>query len=364
MRTGRSKNDVAKSKFHIDFQSRHQKGRRISINLHEKVNIELKKLLDGKHIIKLSSCPANYFISPIVVTVKNDQTIKLALDSKVLNKAIHMNKFKMPNIDTLIDSISQQISAPASQNTTYFSMIDMKYAYSQLNLDTNTANHCNFNIISGDMTGTYRFQAGFYGLTDMPAEFQKAMDYTLIGLKNTYCFLDDILIVSKGYVEEHKSYVMNFLKLLDDENLRINFPKCHFGMLEFDWLGYHISQSGISPLESKAAAILSLHAPKTLKKLRSFLGSVHYIGKFNPNFAQISYLLRPLLKKSSKFIWTALHENCFDEIKNRIANAAANSHYNPQLKTLVKFDASRSSLGAALEQLAVDGNQVHLQLRF
>ena len=111
----------------------------------------------------------------------------------------------MPNIDTLIESISQQISAPASQNTTYHSTIDLKYAYSQLILDTNTANHCNFNIISGDMTGTYRFQTGFYGLTDMPAEFQKAMDYTLIGPKNTYCFLNDILIVSKGSLEEHKS---------------------------------------------------------------------------------------------------------------------------------------------------------------
>ena len=154
---GRSKSHVAKSKFHKDFQPRHQKGRRIPINLQDKVNAELRKLLAEKYIIKLSSCPDNYFISPIVVTVKKDQTIKLALDSKVLNKSIHRNKYQMPNIDTLIESISQQISAPASQNITYFSTIDLKYAYSQLNLDTNTANHCNFNIISGDMTGTYRF---------------------------------------------------------------------------------------------------------------------------------------------------------------------------------------------------------------
>ena len=47
----------------------------------------------------------------------------------------------------------------------------------------------------------------------MPAEFQKAMDYTLIGLKNTYCFLDDILVVSKGSLEEHKRYVMSCLRL-------------------------------------------------------------------------------------------------------------------------------------------------------
>ena len=205
------------------------------------------------------------------------------------------------------------------------------------------------------MTGTYRFQTGFYGLTDMPAEFQKAMDYTLIGFQNTYSFLDDFLIVNKGTLKENKSYVLKCIQRLDDETLRINLPKCHFGKLEIDWLGYHISQSGILPLESKTAAILALEAPKTLNKLRSFLRSVHYIGKFIPNLAQKSHPLRPLLKKSSKFLWTAEHENCFTEIKNRIANATANSHYNPQLETRVKCDASRSVLGAALEQLTVVG---------
>ena len=262
----------------------------------KKKSITNSKNCQTKNITKLSSCPDKYFISPIAVTVKKDQTIKLALDSKVLNKSIHKNEYQMPNIDTLIESISQQISAPASQNTTYFSPLDLKYAYSQLNLDTNSAIPCNFNIISGDMTGTYRFQTRFYGLKDTPAEFQKAMDYTLIGLINTYCLLVDILIVSKGSLEDHRCYVMNCFKRLDDENLRINLIKCHFGKLEIDWLGYHISLSGISPLESKTAAILSLEAPKTLRELRSFLGSVLYIGKLIPNLAQISLPLRPLLK--------------------------------------------------------------------
>ena len=127
---------------------------------------------------------------------------------------------------------------------------------------------------------------------------------------------------------------------MEDENLRINLPKRHFGKLENDWLGYHVSQSGISPLERKTAAILALEAPKTLRKLSSFLGSVRYIGKLIPNLAQISHPLRPLLKKTSKFIGTDEHENCFNEIKNRNTNATANSHYNQQLETRVKCDAS------------------------
>ena len=205
------------------------------------------------------------------------------------------------------------------------------------------------------MTGTYRFQNRFYGLTDMPTEFQKAMDNTLIGLKNTYCLPDDILIVSKGSEAEHKQYVLKSLKRLDDKNLRINHPKCHFSKLEIDWLGYHISQSSISSIEGKTSAILSLETPKTLKNFRSFLGSVHYISKLIPNLAQISHPLRPLLRKSSKLIGTEVHENSFIEIMNRIEIATENTHYNPQLETRVKCDASRSGLGAAPAKSKVDG---------
>ena len=90
----------------------------------------------------------------------------------------------MQNIDSLIQTISQTLST-APQETAYFTTLDLQYAYSQLKLHSDTARHCNFNIISGDMTGTYRFKTGFYGLTDKPAKFQKAIDCTLAGLDST-----------------------------------------------------------------------------------------------------------------------------------------------------------------------------------
>ena len=100
-----------------------------------------------------------------------------------MDSQVHKNRYQMPNIDTLIEFISHQISDPASQSNTYFFILDLKYAYSQLNLNPDTANHCIFNIISGNDTGTYSFKTQFYGLTDMPSEFQKAMDYNFIELK-------------------------------------------------------------------------------------------------------------------------------------------------------------------------------------
>ena len=87
---------------------------------------------------------------------------------------------------------------------------------------------CNFTIVGGLAIGTYRFLTGFYGLAVMPAEFQKAMDRTLNIAKNTFCFLDDILIVSKGDEHEHEQLVTNALKKLDNENLALKLEKCAF----------------------------------------------------------------------------------------------------------------------------------------
>ena len=126
----------------------------------------------------------------------------------------------------------------------------------------------------------------------MPTEFQKTMDYTLIGFKNPFCFLDGILIVSKGSDEGHFKLVTNCLKKLDADNLCINLPKCHFAKQKISWLAYDITQTGISPLKSKKSAIISPQPPNTLKKLPSFLGCVHYIRKIIPNLAQLWHPLR------------------------------------------------------------------------
>ena len=167
--------------------------------------------------------------------------------------------------------------------------------------------------------------------------------------------MDDIIIVSTGTEADHLAYVYKCLKKLDDDNLRINLKKCHLAKSEIEWLDYNFTQTGISPLESKTAAILTIPTPTTLKRLRSFLGSVHYIGKFIPHLAQLCHPLRPLLKKSVKFIWTDEHTKHFNLNKEKIANSTENSHYNPKLDVRVKCDDSSSGLGAALEKNTPDG---------
>ena len=355
-RLGRSRNHVAKSTFKRGFNPTQHNGRRIPLHLTEKLENELKKLIEEKQIKKLTSCSDEYFISPVVITVKSDQSIKIALDSKILNDAIHKNKDQMQSIDHLMNKIAMKTSdLKTTEGTLYFSKMDLKYAYSQLPLHPDTQKHWNFNILGGNATGTYRFLNGFYGLTDLPAICQKMMDTTLDGINSTNAFLDDIIKLSKGTLEKHENEIDKTLKRLDKENLAISLHKCEFGITEITWLGYKINFEGITPTKRKADAIIQLEKPKTLKQLRSFMGSIRHLVKFIPNLAVLSAPLRPLLTKSTqktakKLVWEDKHAIVFNKIKQAIKTIVEQKHFDINCQTRVKCDASKEGLGACLEQ--------------
>ena len=199
-----------------NFKPIQQKGRRVPLHLLDKVEAELEKLIQDKQIIRLEKCSDEHFISPVVITVKHDKSVKIALDSKKLNDAIHKNKYQMQSIDHLIDEVANYISErKQNPGQFYFSKIDLKYAYSQIPLDPNIQKHCNFSLLGGKATGNHRFINGFYGLTDMPATFQKTIDKTLEGIHLKFAFLDDILIITKGSLNDHEHKIDKFLNLLD-----------------------------------------------------------------------------------------------------------------------------------------------------
>ena len=85
------------------------------------------------------------------------------------------------------------------------------------------------------------------------------------------------------------------------------------------------------------------------------MGSVHHLGNFFPILSQICYPLRPLLKKNTKLVWTDEHEQHFKLIKTKNAETTENNQFNLDLETRIKCDASRISLGCALEQRTPNG---------
>ena len=200
-RNGKVKNHQVKIKLKENARIVQQKGRRIPIQLQNAVDAEMKKLLKDGHIEEINEIKDDVFIQPTVITVKKDRSVKIALDANV---------------------------------EAWYSTLDMTYAYGQVPLHLLTAKHCNFQIIGGESTGTYRFVTGFYGLTVMPTEFQKVMDLLLSRFREVFVFIDDVLIVTKGTKRKHLDKVREILKAIDDAELQLKAGKCNFAKQEIE----------------------------------------------------------------------------------------------------------------------------------
>ena len=142
-------------------------------------------------MIKLDKCTSNQFVAPAAIAAKKDGTVKLAMNAKPMNSHVYKNKFQMPNPIELLDS-SAQIIASKSEGKILYTSLDLKYAFSQLPLDDSLSKHCNFSIVCGEITGTYRFKNDFHIRTDMPKELQKAIVNTTTGIQGGFSFLNDI----------------------------------------------------------------------------------------------------------------------------------------------------------------------------
>ena len=187
----------------------------------------------------------------------------------------------------------------------------------------------------------------------MLLDFPRAIDCTLTGLTKTFCFLDDILIVSRGGIEQYLDLFRKCLINLDQENLRNNLTKCHFAKDKIEWLGYSINQTGITPVSNTTDAIEKLSSPSNLKNLRSLWDQFIILANLLLICRNcLIHLDRYLRKKQN--LWqknkTDDNEEQLKLLKEKIAKTTEKKHFNLDLETRIKCDASRNGLGCALVQ--------------
>ncbi len=104
-------------------------------------------------------------------------------------------------------------------------------------------------------------------------------------------YLDDLLIITKGSLEDHLEKLSMVLTRLQDASLKINANKLNFCTLETEYLGYILTRDGIKPQPNKVQAMLALAPPINVKELCRFLGMVQY---YRDLWARCSDMLAPL----------------------------------------------------------------------
>ena len=87
-----------------------QKARPIPLHLQEAVGKEIEKLTKAGHLERVEQVDEDCFVSPVVITVKNDKSVKIALDSRKLNDSCIKVRPHLPNMEELLNQISVEIT--------------------------------------------------------------------------------------------------------------------------------------------------------------------------------------------------------------------------------------------------------------
>jgi hypothetical protein len=154
-----------------------------------------------------------------------------------------------------------------------------------------------------------------FGLTNAPSTFQGLMNsiFKPFLQKFVLVFFDDILIYRKSW-EDHVRHVDKVLQLLKEQQLYAKPSKCFFGVKEVEYLGHIVSHEGVKVDRNKIKAMMGSSIPKTLKKLRGFLGLIGYYCKFVRHYGRIETPLTTLTNKDA-FSWTLEANKEFEQLK-------------------------------------------------
>lgn len=252
-----------------------------------------------------------------------------------------MEEYPLPRIEDIYAGLS---------GGKHFSVIDLRQAYLQMELDDQTKEYMTINT----QKGLYQYQRLPFGVAAAPAIWQRAMDQVLQGIERTGCFIDDIIVTGRT-TEEHLDTLNQVLQRLEEYGLKASKEKCKFMQDHVEYCGHLISGEGLHQSPKKVEAIADMPPPENVTQLRSFLGMVQYYAKFLPNLAMCLEPLHMLLKKEAKWTWGKEQSRVFRKIKDMILADKVLTHYDPSLPIVLACDSSSYGLGAVLSHKMTDG---------
>nr|GEU43117.1 reverse transcriptase [Tanacetum cinerariifolium] len=252
----------------------------------------------------------SHFSSPIVMVKKKDNTWRMCVDYRQLNKSTIKDKFPIPIIDELIDELHGNV---------VFSKLDLRPGCHQIRMFEDDIAKTAFRTHEGH----YEFLVMPFGLTNAPSTFQALMndvfkDYLR---KFVLVFFDDILIYSKS-ISEHVEHLATILTTMRHNKLFAKNTKPLTHMLKrgaFKWSKE--AQSSFETLKVAMTQELVLALPDFTK---SFVVETDASGV---DHYSLKYLLdqRIITPAQMKWLPKLMGYNYEVKYKKGIDNAAVNA---------------------------------------
>lgn len=224
----------------------------------EEIKRQVQELLD-QGVIKLSTSSCGSMI--VLVPMKED-TWRMCMDYRVLNKITVKNRYPLPHIDDLLNQL---------KNVVYFTKLDLHSGYHQVRIAEKDISKTAFKT----KQGLFKWMMMQFGLCNTPTTFMRVMNDLFRPFIDEFVlvYLYDILVFSKSLVE-HVCHVKKVLDVLKKEKLFVKLLKCEFGKTSLGYLGHIVGHGQLKIDPSKVEAILNWPKPTSVTEVCRFLGAV------------------------------------------------------------------------------------------
>jgi hypothetical protein len=234
---------------------------------------------------------------------------RMCIDFRTLNKATRKDDYPLQFIDQMLERLSKHSHFCYLDGYLNFSLIPVHKDDQE-----NTTFTCPF--------GTFAYRRMPFSLCNAPATFQRCMNAIFADyIKNIMeVFMDDFSVHGTSF----DNCLFNLNKVLqrcEDQQLLLDWAKCHFMVTKGVVLGHHVFGRGIEVDRAKVEAIEKLPYPKDIKGIRSFLGHAGFYRRIIKDFSKISKPLTNLLQNDVPFSFTEDCVESFNVLKNALINA-------------------------------------------
>ena len=314
--------------------------RRLSYADKQIVDKTVDELLQ-KGIIRPSNSP---YAFPIVLTDKKDNTKRMCVDYRPINKITVRDSFPLPLIDDCLERM---------EGKRYFTTLDLKNGFHQIPMAEDSIQYTAFVT----PTGQYEYTKMPFGLKNGPSVFQRYINRVLadfIREGSVVVYLDDITLISVT-ISEHLELLKRVLHRLAEYRLELNTKKCKFCYSEIDLLGFTVNSKGTRPNGKHIEAIKNMKPPTNVDHVHKILGLFSYFRRYIKSFSSISVPIRNLTKPNVPFIWTDECQQVFEQLKEQLVSTPILAIYNPNRETELHCDASAKGFGGIVLQRQDDG---------
>ena len=311
-----------------------QRPYRIPHTYQQKLNDIIKRMLKDGTISRSKSS----YNSPLIIVKKSDADIRPCVDYRQLNDITESVNFPLPRISDLLNSIGQ---------ATFVSTLDLASAYHQCSIAERDRGYTAFTVNNTK----YHWNKIPFGLQSAPGFFARIINEVLYDVLGPQClaYMDDIILFSKS-TEQHFETIAEVLSKLSAAGLKLKIRKCRFFAKEIKFLGYRMTEGGMTMDPSRVEAINNMAMPTNKKSLQAFLGVCNYFRVFVKNFAHIAEPLYNLLRKDVTFVWSAAQTQAVVTLKAKLAQAPVVMFPRYEEPFLLHTDASNVGIGAVLMQ--------------